>query len=233
MELWTNIRNNTNVDIDGDFQILEECETNEILYLKNSKEGNQMSPLLRNTLIDPFSKKGVEGAKQPWTFSNGVSPLNEKIKIDFNYYINDLLKSYDYKLENVIKQFKIDVPRMKVYYNSKKITSVDDFLQLINNDYILMLICTQACIGMVYEKLHNIFLKKRLCLSDDSNKNKLLIAVNNENILIKKKLQTFFIDENGDKVVVDYINIKLKINLENKEIFFTWRNNKKEKEIRL
>jgi hypothetical protein len=227
MELWTNIVNTTNIvneeDTDEDFQILEEYEINEILYLKNSREGDQRSALLRNILLDPFSKKG----------SNGVPPLNEKIQIDFNYYINDLLKSYDYKLENVIKQFTIDVPRMKVYYNSKKITNVNDFSQLIQNNYILMLICTQACVGMVYEKLHNIFLKKGMCLSDCSNKHQLLIAINNENILIKKKLQIFVIDENGDSMVIDYINIKLKINLENKEIFFTWRNNKKEKEIRL
>ena len=76
-------------------------------------------------------------------------------------------------------------------------------------------------------------MKKGIRLGDCSNKNKLLIAINNENILIKKKLQIFVIGDNGDSIVKDYINIKLKINLEKREIFFTWRNNKKEKEIRL
>ena len=190
MELWTHVNfiktdilNKKNIN---DFYVIPQYKTADILHLNNLQNNNNNN----NNKISKKNKK-IKKLKQ------------NTITVELSEYIDDMLSSYNYKYEDVLKQCWIDVPRMNIYYNSKKIDTDIDINKFINGlvenrKYFLILLCTQANIGMLFEKLYNIFSKENIHLGErNDSDSKLLLSIREDKILIKKKLRIFKIDEHG------------------------------------
>ncbi len=196
MDLWTTIGSDDDL----------ENEYNNFTIVNNN--------INEELLIFLFYKKEI-------VIVNRVGPT--KVEMDFDTYIHDILESFDYKLDNVVKQLYADLSRIVVYENRVKLDlqdepSVERFVSgyLDKKEYIKLLLCTQANFGMLYDILYKEYSKDGLHLGMIMDR--LLVSINGGCVLIKKKLRLF----NLNNETISIINAKIFVNLELQTVIFKW-----------
>ena len=93
-----------------------------------------------------------------------ISKLLSKnhIVIDYDKCINDLYKSYNNSKTNVYTQFKNDFPRCHYIINNNIEKNINIFTNYFEfsiykyniKPYIILMLCTQAIMGLALEKLY-------------------------------------------------------------------------------
>ena len=97
-----------------------------------------------------------------------VGSLNiqdRKILLNINEFLDGISASYKYNYNSIIEQFKIDLPRSKIFFNGKRIENANKLLFKINMDkfitqnfkFILPVLLTQAVCSDPFRILHEIY----------------------------------------------------------------------------
>lgn len=150
---------------------------------------------------------------------NSLFDENENNMIfNLNNFVNDILKSYNYKLENIWIQFKKDFPRCIFCINNVKINDITSFIKISKeNNFlekhtlfnILIMLCCQSTLSFPMEKIINYYNlgENDMYLADFSSKNQNHMYVNitidpsnkeNVSINIKKRLKIFKLKYKND-----------------------------------
>ena len=148
--------------------------------------------------------------------------------IDYNYFINDIRKSYNNNNNKIYKQFINDFNRCKIYINGnleldyRVFNNFFDFLCIVNNYniYDLYLLCTQAIMGFCLEIIYN-NLNENEYIGELKKKKSLIYNIYSEKkeiiINVKKVLRIFEIDNNGLDKTLKKVVIKLYIPFNTKD----------------
>lgn len=206
---WNDFRNlNIPKDIDLNMSIINyknNLENNEYIFLEKFEENNDNDIFLHDELNN-----------------------EQSICIDFNYYINDIFKSFK-EIKDIEKQFRLDIPRCRIYINNHKINSPEiiiDFLNFNFNTEItqkVMMLTTQAFLGLpftfLYNQLYKLNIKYNLSElnSDDPSKLPYRISINisDNDIYFKcyKEFRVFKFENDTDKTIYKlYLKIEFNIN---------------------
>tara|TARA_B100001094_G_scaffold324439_1_gene377047 strand:- start:634 stop:1314 length:681 start_codon:yes stop_codon:yes gene_type:complete len=207
--IWNDFRNlNIPKNIDLNMSIIKyknNSENNDYVFLEKLEENNDNQIFL----IDKLNNE-------------------QSICIDFNYYINDVFKSFK-KIKDIEKQFRLDIPRCNIYINNHKINCpqiIIDFLNFnfnINITQKIMMLTTQAFLGLpfqfLYNQLHKININYNLAELDSNDTGKLpyriSINISNNDIYFKcyKEFRIFKFDNDTDKTIFKlYLKIEFNIN---------------------
>ena len=166
--------------------------------------------------------------------SNNLNLISneEQIMDIINLYIPVDMKDFIYQVRNgyvnndeILIQFKKDLPRIKLYFNKLLIKNKEIFIKYILSEfenqtgYDILMLCTQAIMAYPFELIQNsindyigeISQNKK----DKRNKLKINIKYNNKNLhfTITKKLRIFSITDNGEDYTKNMVKITIDFNL--------------------
>ena len=71
----------------------------------------------------------------PFDILNNITLYNKDVHTLIFYtieYIYDILKSYDFNINNIKEQFNLSLKRTELYYNNQPIESIDQFTTILN-----------------------------------------------------------------------------------------------------
>lgn len=147
----------------------------------------------------------------------------------FTYPLSEYLKQIKRdmgSMNSIWKQFELDLPRSKIFINDVQIKEpilvLDYFMCEYNIQlgYDVILLCTQACLGLPCEILFNIYRHNELYIAEPSNRNSLTIRieVKDDKINYNIRKQMRLIDSNGN--TKSLINIHVEFDLLNDDLIY-------------
>ena len=87
---------------------------------------------------------------------DSISSINDTLVFDSDQFIDNIASSYANSAERIARQFALDFPRSKLYYNNKLVTNKDDIIGKFDSKIIML--CTQASLAfsfLLMGKVHN------------------------------------------------------------------------------
>lgn len=173
--------------------------------------------------------------------NNKIITHNENIKIkNVDEYLDEILKSYNYKTKKILNQIDIDFPRTTVIYNNTKINTLYEFYNKFNhlNNYsytskkkynlalIVLMLCCQSSYGYHYENLYEDYChnKLNLLLCSCNNNRHIKFICDNDTISIEIETDLIIknIIENREESI---INTKLIIDIVKKNDKYVFNDN--------
>lgn len=160
----------------------------------------------------------------------------EYMYILWNIYYNDIMQSFHYSYDNIIKQFYQDIPRCDLIINEKDykkplraFKKIQKILLKNNNihqlTYVIML-CTQASMGLPLEIVMR-FIKLQyqndnIIIGEDKQRSPLHININYPYLTINKKMSIIDTSNNNlNKIKTIDLNIFVNF-IDINYIFFNW-----------
>jgi len=142
--------------------------------------------------------------------------------LNYDFFFQDIRKSYS-NIDEIKKQFKIDLNRCKVFIDDKNINDSDKIIYSLEKKYSneivldILMLTTQALLGLPFQIIFNNIISDQYHLAEmDKNRQsyKILIDTNNTNLNFRAYKQ-FRIFKFSDEGIVNLykINIKLDFNL--------------------
>lgn len=203
---FTNFDRLEGVDIDIDMSMIHipNENTEDYIFLDHYKDIN----------IHILDELGVKEAVERY------------ICIEYDYFIKDIRQSFKNR-EDIINQFRVDMPRCHIYINGFRVTEYMEFVDFIeykrigNVETVLML-CTQAFFGLPFQIIHQHLLKLENIYISDIGKNQHSYKINintRSNGIYFNVYKTFRIFELIDGMDVDryMVYMKLELNLDTEE----------------
>lgn len=142
--------------------------------------------------------------------------------LNYDFFLQDIKKSYT-NIDEIKKQFKIDLSRCQVFIDQKNINDSDKIIYSLEKKYSnetvidILMLTTQALLGLPFQIIFNNIISDQYHLAEmDKNRQsyKILIDTNNTNLNFRAYKQ-FRIFKFSDQGIINLykINIKLDFNL--------------------
>lgn len=159
-------------------------------------------------------------------YINKKKKFDKLISFNFDKFINENLKSYDYNNPQIWEQLKVDLPRTNIFINGRKINSIKEFDKRLKKlshivhksksiPTLLAMICCQSSYAFPYILLSGIYCDKPdlLLTSESKNRN---ININYENGLQISLEANFSIKDTAKDKIVNSVYMIMRIDADNK-----------------
>jgi hypothetical protein len=113
----------------------------------------------------------LENKKSLYVFSDKNTEKEHIFQIDTKEYLKDISNSYN-NLDSIKRQFIVDINRLDLFYNNKKIKNYQLFFDYLDYRYNIMMqkkiimCCTQACLGLPFYILMKFLNRENIYLTD-------------------------------------------------------------------
>lgn len=159
------------------------------------------------------------------------------VTFNTNIYIKNILGSYHYEKDKILKQFGYDCPRSTIKINNKKINGLNDMINNLDSvkdikindnciktlDILIIMLCNQSSFAFTYCLLQKLYGKNDNSLIISSHKTKKMVNVNitKDEISIILTSDFALINTKNDEKIINKFDTEMHLTIINKNNKFT------------